>query len=253
MPGRSLRPEGVDSCGLRERGDRTRHRSPVTRRERRLRLPGAAADRDFAAPVQPETGQRRPESPEIPANALLAQLVEHFHGKEGVVGSSPTEGFPCNSWAFWHRGEGRSRVCASTSRPKCVHLRRGRQTRIARICGMERVVDHFLPAVRSCPLDARQSWRARGIAVEAGGSWARDSAALSRTRKASSGSGCHATDLAHQSRRCRSICGSAHMDPRVDLRRPPQSAAVGRRSAARCPRPTSTWARHGPAIQNRCL
>jgi hypothetical protein len=26
--------------------------------------------------------------------ALLAQLVEHFHGKEGVVGSSPTEGFP---------------------------------------------------------------------------------------------------------------------------------------------------------------
>ena len=68
------------------------NRSPVTRRERRLRLPAAAVDRDFAAPAQPETGQRRPESPEIPANALLAQLVEHFHGKEGVVGSSPTEG-----------------------------------------------------------------------------------------------------------------------------------------------------------------
>lgn len=26
--------------------------------------------------------------------ALLAQLVEHFHGKEGVIGSSPIEGFP---------------------------------------------------------------------------------------------------------------------------------------------------------------
>src|SRR3954451_10995217 len=26
--------------------------------------------------------------------ALLAQLVEHFHGKEGVSGSSPEEGFP---------------------------------------------------------------------------------------------------------------------------------------------------------------
>ena len=26
------------------------------------------------------------------SHALLAQLVEHFHGKEGVVGSSPTEG-----------------------------------------------------------------------------------------------------------------------------------------------------------------
>src|SRR5438270_10819220 len=35
--------------------------------------------------------------------ALLAQLVEHFHGKEGVVGSSPTEGLsdrlgPCEFW-----------------------------------------------------------------------------------------------------------------------------------------------------------
>ena len=26
--------------------------------------------------------------------ALLAQLVEHLHGKEGVSGSSPEEGFP---------------------------------------------------------------------------------------------------------------------------------------------------------------
>jgi hypothetical protein len=34
---------------------------------------------------------------ETPANALLAQLVEHFHGKEGVVGSSPTEGFPVSA------------------------------------------------------------------------------------------------------------------------------------------------------------
>jgi hypothetical protein len=48
---------------------------------------------EFAAPAQPESGSPRAEIPEIPANALLAQLVEHFHGKEGVVGSSPTEGF----------------------------------------------------------------------------------------------------------------------------------------------------------------
>ena len=27
-----------------------------------------------------------------PARAHLAQLVEHFHGKEGVAGSSPAEG-----------------------------------------------------------------------------------------------------------------------------------------------------------------
>jgi hypothetical protein len=68
------------------------HAVPSERYEHELGLPGAAADRDFAAPLQPETGSRRPESPEIPASALLAQLVEHFHGKEGVVGSSPTEG-----------------------------------------------------------------------------------------------------------------------------------------------------------------
>ena len=39
--------------------------------------------------------------------ALLAQLVEHFHGKEGVVGSSPTEGFigtPCYGGVFSFSG-----------------------------------------------------------------------------------------------------------------------------------------------------
>ncbi len=29
----------------------------------------------------------------MPRPALLAQLVEHLHGKEGVDGSSPSEGF----------------------------------------------------------------------------------------------------------------------------------------------------------------
>jgi hypothetical protein len=67
-------------------------RTPVARRERRLRLPGAAIDRDFAAPAQHRFLLGGRQIREIPANALLAQLVEHFHGKEGVVGSSPTEG-----------------------------------------------------------------------------------------------------------------------------------------------------------------
>jgi hypothetical protein len=31
-------------------------------------------------------------------HALLAQLVEHFHGKEGVNGSSPLEGFAFSAW-----------------------------------------------------------------------------------------------------------------------------------------------------------
>lgn len=37
--------------------------------------------------------QRSTQTGTLTASALLAQLVEHFHGKEGVVGSSPTEGF----------------------------------------------------------------------------------------------------------------------------------------------------------------
>ncbi len=41
--------------------------------------------------------RRRPQNPAEgryprPLAALLAQLVEHFHGKEGVIGSSPMEG-----------------------------------------------------------------------------------------------------------------------------------------------------------------
>jgi hypothetical protein len=36
---------------------------------------------------------RRPGQGYNPALALLAQLVEHLHGKEGVDGSSPSEGF----------------------------------------------------------------------------------------------------------------------------------------------------------------
>src|SRR6478672_7637355 len=71
---------------------KTRRTIPTEWLEHELRLPEAAVDQDFAASVQLETGLRRQESPEIPASALLAQLVEHFHGKEGVDGSSPSEG-----------------------------------------------------------------------------------------------------------------------------------------------------------------
>jgi hypothetical protein len=62
----------------------------------RLRFATAEADLKFAAPAQPRTAKMEEQIQGIPANALLAQLVEHFHGKEGVVGSSPTEGFLAN-------------------------------------------------------------------------------------------------------------------------------------------------------------
>ena len=42
-------------------------------------------------PLQPR--RPGPGRATLRRSALLAQLVEHFHGKEGVDGSSPSEGF----------------------------------------------------------------------------------------------------------------------------------------------------------------
>src|SRR5207253_11511715 len=52
--------------------------------------------------------------------ALLAQLVEHLHGKEGVDGSSPSEGFASSPLIssfrrLWRR---QKRGAASTERPR---------------------------------------------------------------------------------------------------------------------------------------
>src|SRR5690348_14648007 len=58
----------------------------------RLRLAEAAVDQDFAAPGQPELGAGTRKLREIPANADVAQLVEHFTRNEGVPGSSPGVG-----------------------------------------------------------------------------------------------------------------------------------------------------------------
>ena len=65
---------------------------PNERRKRRLRLPGAAIDHDFAAPVQPKIGPGTRKIRKIPASADVAQLVEHFTRNEGVPGSSPGVG-----------------------------------------------------------------------------------------------------------------------------------------------------------------
>ena len=66
--------------------------SPFTRRERQLRLPGAAANLDFAVPAlhQIATGARRIRG--IRVNADVAQLVKHFTRKEGARGSRPAAG-----------------------------------------------------------------------------------------------------------------------------------------------------------------
>ena len=60
--------------------------------KRQVRLHAAEANRNFAAPLQHQTRQRRPKIREIPANADVAQLVEHFTRNEGVPGSSPGVG-----------------------------------------------------------------------------------------------------------------------------------------------------------------
>lgn len=58
---------------------------------------------------------------------------------------------------------------ASISRPNRA-VRKGSSGRELRAsAGDGGLVEHFLQAVRSCPLGARQSWRVRGIALEVGG------------------------------------------------------------------------------------
>ena len=54
-------------------------------RERRLRVCGTAR-------AEADVLERRIQAVQWGSPALLAQLVEHFHGKEGVSGSSPEEG-----------------------------------------------------------------------------------------------------------------------------------------------------------------
>ena len=54
--------------------------------------PGDPSVHQFAF-VESRSGRYSPEKVCRAAHfALLAQLVEHFHGKEGVIGSSPMEG-----------------------------------------------------------------------------------------------------------------------------------------------------------------
>ena len=92
MPGRSLRPEAVDSCGLREHRVRARHPESCHAARTSATLACSSGRPRFCRPRAARNRRAEAEKPGIPASALLAQLVEHFHGKEGVVGSSPTEG-----------------------------------------------------------------------------------------------------------------------------------------------------------------
>ena len=93
MPDSSPSPAAPASYGSRDAVPA--HASAAVNRpqKRRVRLPHAEADLNFAAPLQHQTRQRSRKIQEIPANADVAQLVEHFTRNEGVPGSSPGVGF----------------------------------------------------------------------------------------------------------------------------------------------------------------
>jgi hypothetical protein len=93
MPDSSPSPAAPASYGSRDAVPA--HASSAVNRpqKRRVRLPHAEADLNFAAPLQHQTRQRRRKIQEIPASADVAQLVEHFTRNEGVPGSSPGVGF----------------------------------------------------------------------------------------------------------------------------------------------------------------
>jgi hypothetical protein len=92
MPDSSPSPAAPASYGSRDVAP-AHATSGVNRpQKRQLRLRAAEADRNFAAPLQHQTRQRWGRTQEIPANADVAQLVEHFTRNEGVRGSSPRVG-----------------------------------------------------------------------------------------------------------------------------------------------------------------
>jgi hypothetical protein len=62
--------------------------------KRQLRLRGAEVDRNSAAPLQHQTWQRWGRTQGIPANADVAQLVEHFTRNVSVPGLNLSGGFP---------------------------------------------------------------------------------------------------------------------------------------------------------------
>ena len=61
-------------------------------RKRRLLLPAAVANLNFAVPALYENAAEALRIQEVPAPADVAQLVEHFTRNEGVPGSSPGVG-----------------------------------------------------------------------------------------------------------------------------------------------------------------
>src|SRR3989454_4990645 len=71
-------------------------------------------------PISLSADTRAPGSGYPSGLALLAQLVEHLHGKEGVDGSSPSEGFRkfLLISSFRCRRGRRRQVSASTGRPR---------------------------------------------------------------------------------------------------------------------------------------
>ncbi len=96
MRDRSPSPKPVGSGPPEPMASRRAHQ--VNRpRKRELRLRFAAPRSDFAAPMRHQTPRRPRKYRESPANADVAQLVEHFTRNEGVPGSIPGVG---SGWEF---------------------------------------------------------------------------------------------------------------------------------------------------------
>ena len=92
MQDRSPSPKPVGSGPPEPMASRRAHQVNGPRK-RELRLRFAAPRSDFAAPMRHQTPRRPLKYRESPANADVAQLVEHFTRNEGVPGSIPGVGF----------------------------------------------------------------------------------------------------------------------------------------------------------------
>jgi hypothetical protein len=134
----AIRQDDGDHCRNRENHDLARPRPthlldkppPHGKRLCQYRGPFGVSSAG-ACPVSPScypAWRPKPWHATLSGPALLAQLVEHFHGKEGVVGSSPTEGLVSricsdSGWGTVRRcTSGRMRTSSTRSVERCSGL-----------------------------------------------------------------------------------------------------------------------------------
>ena len=129
-----------------------------TRRPRRRCGPPVSPRATSAAPLVESPPRRYREPP-----ARIAQLVEHLHGKEGVVGSSPTPGF---SWSEPRRPrKGTAMEKSGSQKSKSPSAADRREDQGVWATGAARCSAGCAPWSRKPTPEVVEEWKWRGVPV----------------------------------------------------------------------------------------